>query len=384
MEDLNGKGGGQAAVSPTGASAEPVSAKDGPPVNAGGVLKERRRLTVSTLSGGLAFFVGLGTVFMLVFLLIELKFMLLPMVLAFFICCLLNPLVTVFKGWHIPSFLAILFTLALGLGVIWLAFTYAMLSMTALFDGFPTYKPLIDSFLDKISNDFGDKLKSATELLTSQLSKLSLGTVYSNFFSSFFGLTAHIALTFVLILYFLPGLPKLPGKLKKAFPGNQGERLSQAVDQISRQLQRYVLYKTSLCAAQGVMVSVVCYLFGVDFAGSWGVLTFLSSFIPKIGVIFAVVPPSLICLMQYDLARTVWLAVILALIAFANGELVEPRILGKSVDLSPTATFISILLWGWLWGAIGMILAVPLMAMVKFTCDNFPSMRPVGSLMENK
>jgi predicted PurR-regulated permease PerM len=73
----------------------------------------------------------------------------------------------------------------------------------------------------------------------------------------------------------------------------------------------------------------------------------------------------------------------LSLIGFINGDLIEPRVLGKSVDLSPTATFISILVWGWLWGAIGMIIAVPLMAVVKFTCDNFTSLKPAGALMEN-
>jgi predicted PurR-regulated permease PerM len=337
------------------------------------------------VSGGLAFFVGLGTLFMLVFLLIELKFLLLPAVLAFFVCCMLNPLVTVFQGWKIPRPLAILFTLLLGLGVIWLAFNYAMLSMTALFDGFPRYKPMIDQFLDSMKTTFGEKLDFVTpDLLTSQLSNLSWGSITSNFFSSFFSLTGYITLTFLLILYFLPGLPKLPHKLKVSFPGNRGERLGLAVDQISHQVQYYVLYKTVLCATQGLFVAAACFVFGVDFFGSWGVLTFLSSFVPKIGVIFSIIPPSLICLVQYGLSKTFWLALVISAIGFAYGNLIEPRILGKSVDLSPTATFISILFWGWLWGAIGMIIAVPLMAVVKFTCDNFPSLKPMGSLMENK
>ncbi|MDR2368222.1 MAG: AI-2E family transporter [Deltaproteobacteria bacterium] len=337
------------------------------------------------LSGGLAFFVGLGTIFMLVFLLIELKFILLPIVLAFLISSMLNPLVKVFCGWRLPRPLAIIVTLALGLGVIWLALNYAMISMTALFDGIPKYKPKFDGFIDSVALAFGDRLSFVTpELLTSQISKLSLGTVFSNFFSSFFSLTGYIALTFVLILYFLPGLPKLPQKLIKAFPGKRGHRLGQAVAQISNQAQHYVLYKTVLCAGQGLLVAGACYLFGVDFAGSWGVLTFLSSFVPKIGALFAVIPPSLVCLAQFGWSAALWLALVLSLTCFAWGDLIEPRILGKSVDLSPTATFLSILLWGWLWGAVGMIIAVPLMAVVKFTCDNFPSLKPAGSLMENK
>jgi predicted PurR-regulated permease PerM len=321
---------------------------------------------------------------MLVFLMIELKFMLLPLVLAFFVCCLLNPLVAVFCGWHMPRPLAIVFTLALGLAVLWLAFNYAMASMTALFDGFPKYRGRIDGFVDSLAVIFGGKLKFLTpDFLTSQLSKLSLGPVFSNFFSSFFSLTGHMALTVILILYFLPGLPGLPDKLNKAFPGSRGKRLSEAVSKITNQVQRYILYKTLLCATQGLLVAGMCQLLGVDFPGSWGVMAFLSSFIPKLGVLFFVVPPSLICLIQYGWGRTIWLMIILSFIGFLYGNIIEPLFLGRSVDLSPTATFLSILVWGWLWGAAGMFLAVPLMAVVKLSCDNFPSFRPVGSLMAN-
>jgi predicted PurR-regulated permease PerM len=336
------------------------------------------------LPTSLAFFVGLGTVFMLAVLLIELKFMLLPLVLAFFVCCLLNPLVEAFCRRRLPRSLAVVLTLALGFGVLWLAFSYAMMSMTALADGFPWYRDKIGVFMGSVVSSLGDRLSFVTpEFLTAQISNLSLGGLISGFFSSFLSLTGYVALTAILILYFLPALSAFPGKLRKAFPGARGERLAQAVSQISSQVQRYVLYKTLLCAAQGILVSGFCFLFRVDFAGSWGVLTFLSGFVPKIGAPFSVLPAALVCLVQHGWARSLWLCLTLLVICFVHGNLVEPRFLGKSVDLSPAATFLSILAWGWVWGAIGMILAVPLMALVKFSCDNFPSLRPAGALMGN-
>ncbi|MDR0354235.1 MAG: AI-2E family transporter [Deltaproteobacteria bacterium] len=332
----------------------------------------------------LTFFLGLGTIVLLAVILIHLKFMLLPLVLAFFISSLLNPLVIIFRRWHMPRALAVLATLAVGLAVLWLAFNYFVSSLTNLFQGLPAYYDRIEQVVNSLLLKFGDKFSFVTpELLISQLSKISFGDLFGSFFSSFINLTGYVFLTVLFLLYFLPALPAFPDKLRRAFPGATGESLADGVTRISDQVQRFILYKTLMCAALGILVTIVCSLFQVDFARSWGVLAFLFCYVPKIGIPFAVLPPVMVCAVQYDLSRGVWLMLSILSLEAVFGYFLEPRYLGRSINLSPTATFLAILGWGWAWGAVGMVIAVPLMAVVKFTCDHYRSLKPFGSLMGN-
>jgi predicted PurR-regulated permease PerM len=156
-----------------------------------------------------------------------------------------------------------------------------------------------------------------------------------------------------------------------------------AVAQAGEQIQRYILAKTLLSCGLALALTSICYAFKVDFAASWGIFAFLLCFIPNLGPPLAVAPPFLVCLVQYGTSRALWLLAVLSLLEAVYGNWIEPLILGRSVHLSPTVTLLSFLFWGWLWGGVGMVLAVPLMAAVKCSCDNFKSLKPIGTLMGN-
>jgi predicted PurR-regulated permease PerM len=334
------------------------------------------------LSRSLAVFLGLATLVLLSFILVQLKIVLLPVVMAFFIGCLLNPLVAFFRRYHFPRGVAVTAALLLGLAALWLAFNYVMLSLATLLEGLPGYAPKMDGLLRSLTGFLGRHFKFLTpELLTSQLSGLSFGGLFSSFFSSLLSVTGYVVLTVVLTLYFLPALDGFPAKLQRAFPAPRGEILGGAVRQISAQIQRFILYKTMLCVSLGAVFTLVCHLFKVDFAGSWGVMAFLFCFIPNLGAPLAILPPFLVCQAQYDWTRALWLLAVLAAAESLFGNFVEPKFLGRSINLSPTATFLAIIAWGWLWGAVGMIIAVPLMAVVRLTFDQLPGFRPFSALM---
>ena len=193
--------------------------------------------------------------------------------------------------------------------------------------------------------------------------------------------TGHLMLTLLLTLYFLPALPALPGKIRSAFHGVRGEKIGSAVLTVIAQVQRYVLAKTLLSLGLGLAVTAACYAFKVDFTATWGIFAFFLNFVPNLGVPIATLHPVIVCLVQYGPGSSLKLLIALAAIQIVSGNIVEPKILGRSVNLSPTATLLAILVWGWIWGPIGMILAVPLMSVVKLTCQNFPALRPAADLM---
>ena len=338
----------------------------------------------SATSGQLAqrLVVGLVGVSLLAFILIQLKVVLLPMVLAFLVCCVLNPLVETFTRWRLPRFAAIVMALALGLGLAWLIVNYIFSSLSSFKEGFPRYAGKIEAMADYLTNAISGRFDSATMALArEQISQIPFESGITALMDQVMSLTGHLTLTLLLTLYFLPALPTLPSKLRNAFTGRRGEKIGDAVLAVIHQVQRYVLAKTLLSLGLGLAVTLACQAFRVDFTATWGIFAFFLNFIPNLGVPVATLPPVLVCLVQYGPGSCLKLLIVLLALQVVSGNLIEPRVLGRSVDLSPTATLLALLVWGWIWGLSGMILAVPLMAVVKLTCQNFPSLRPIAALM---
>jgi predicted PurR-regulated permease PerM len=328
---------------------------------------------------------------MLAVLMSYLKVILLPMVLAFFITCVLNPLATLFHRWGLPRPLAVVATVLLGLATIWITANFIFNSLISFRDGLTAYQARINLFFDRLSSlsDIGflNSLKDTRfnfltlDLIKTHLSSLSFSSLIGNLFNSFFSLTGYLLLTAVFILYFLPALPAFPEKLKRAFPGPKGWELCQMVEGLTTQVQNYILAKSILSAFLGLFVGLACWLFGLDFSPTWGIFAFFLNFIPTLGAIAAAVGPTLFAAIQFSFGTALWLLTVLIFIMLLFGNFLEPLILGRSVNLSPTIAFLSLLAWGWLWGGIGMIIAVPATAIIKFVCDQAPPLKPVGQLM---
>ena len=132
----------------------------------------------------------------------------------------------------------------------------------------------------------------------------------------------------------------------------------------------------------GVLSGLVAWGFGVDFPFIWGTLTVLLNFIPNIGSMIAVMPPVLLALVQFDgLARPVTLLAALTTIQVTIGNFLDPRWLGRSLSLSPLVVFVMMVFWGWVWGIVGIFLAVPLTILMKIAFEHIVPLRPLAVLM---
>ena len=126
-------------------------------------------------------------------------------------------------------------------------------------------------------------------------------------------------------------------------------------------------------------------MFGVLFAVLWGVLTFLLNFIPNIGSMISVVPPVLITLFHFgSISKTLGVAVALVALQTVVGNFIEPKMMGKGLDLSPLTVLLSLLFWGWMWGIPGMLLSVPLTAAIKIAFEQIDATRPIALMMAGK
>ena len=128
---------------------------------------------------------------------------------------------------------------------------------------------------------------------------------------------------------------------------------------------------------------IVLSIFGVEFVLIWGLLTFLLNFIPNIGSIISTVLPVIIALVQFENPATaLWIFLILLGIQVIIGNILDPKFVGKSIHISPMTVLMSLLIWGWIWGVIGMFLSVPITVMLKIIFENITELKFLSTLME--
>lgn len=171
----------------------------------------------------------------------------------------------------------------------------------------------------------------------------------------------------------------LPNKIRLAL-GDPNADLSQGIQMVGR-IKAYVVVKTSTSLATGIVIGGALEILGVDFALLWGLIAFFFNFVPNLGSIIAAVPATLLALLQLGVGGALATAVIFIIVNMTIGSFLEPRIMGKRMNLSPLVVFVSLLLWGWLWGPVGMLLSVPLTMVTRILLDGNEETRPFAILM---
>ncbi len=185
-----------------------------------------------------------------------------------------------------------------------------------------------------------------------------------------------ILLSYVFMLFEAPGLP---AKLRHAF-GRDSLALGD-LDVMAGKMKRYLLLKAVVSLGTGIPVWLFLTLMGIDYPVLWGLLAFLLNFIPNIGSIIAAAPPMLLAVIQYGPLSAIAVGVFFLVINTVMGNIVEPRIMGQGLGLSTFIVFAALVFWGWVLGAVGMFLAVPLTIMAQIVLASHPQTRGMAILM---
>ena len=166
----------------------------------------------------------------------------------------------------------------------------------------------------------------------------------------------------------------------------QGTLKSKVWTDIELQVKRYLLAKFLISAAVGALVGVILLVLGVDLAIVFGLLTFLLNFIPNVGPVIATLLPLPVVVVSPELSGTqAVLAMVLPTFAhMVIGHILEPKIFGDSLDLHPVVVLLTLILWGVIWGLMGMFLATPITAVLKILFEKFESTRPLAHLLAGR
>ena len=340
-----------------------------------------RESNIGTIFLGVITFILVGAV------LYWLQGILKPFFVAIFLTVLFEPVMNGLRRLRVPKPVAVLVVLLLAFAFLFLIGLMVYASFSSFSDQFPAYEEkffrALEGFLKLVHvpmQNFNQFLQEIN--WTEAVQKFSIPSLVSRSIGSFVGFLANVFLVLLFMIYALFGREYLFFRVQRAFEEARSERIAVMVRKIDDQIQRYLVTKTLISLATGVLATLIMMLLGVDFAVVWGVLTFLLNYIPNIGSTIATIPPILVALFQYGFtARPVTLAAALVALQVIMGNAVEPRVMGRSLDLSPLVVIFSLIFWGFLWGIVGMILAVPITATIKIIAGNIESLRPLSVLM---
>ncbi|NOX37274.1 MAG: AI-2E family transporter [Calditrichaeota bacterium] len=323
----------------------------------------------------------------------QTRSIILPFALAVFINYIISPLITFFERRRIPSAISIL--LAIIITFLILNFVGVMIytSIKSFTADFPKYEDRFNQILQQILQLTGipeEVISTETQGLQrfsvlANLKGFSLSKIIVTTFSSLLNFLSNTFLVLLFLFFMLLGRNQLARKVQLAFRPEVSIKIAGILNNINRQIQKYLLAKTIISFITGVLSTGILMYFGVEFALVWGMLTFLLNFIPNLGSVIATALPVAFAFIQMnDLVTVMWIFILLVAVQMIMGNFLDPRIVGRSLNLSPLVVLFSLIFWGWLWGIVGMFLAVPISVIIKIIFENIESLRFISVLMSSR
>ena len=308
--------------------------------------------------------------------------MVVPFLLAAFLAAICAPMVFTLRKWRVPTSLAVSLVVLLLLTAFVLAGVLAGSSVDQFTERMPAYQAGLQ-----------DRVRGLTEYVRShgwkippsfQAEYMNPGVAMSLIGSAVTGMAAMLtnaAFLMLTVVFMLLELSILPLKLKAVMksPETSLKRLSDFMDSFNR----YLGIKTATSAATGVAAGLCCWLLGVDFPVLWGLMAFLLNYVPTIGSILAAVPPILLATVQFGFGRALGVTTGYLAINMIIGNVIETRVMGRGLGLSTLIVFMSLVVWGWVFGPVGMLLSVPLTMIIKIALESYEDTRALAILLDS-
>ncbi len=307
----------------------------------------------------------------------------LPLAISLFCFLLFNPLLNKMEKVKIPRWLGVVLVMLLLLVFLVAAGWFFFFTIDLLIRRLPMYIrrfTIIDAWLADQLN-----LEAGTSFLT-YINFDWQGLIISSLSSASgkaFNLVSKASLVYIFVLFLLMERQSLIPKLKIAIPSRKGMKLAVLFERVNRQVSKYLLLKALLSAVTGVLFYLACLATGLDFAIMWGVLAFVLNFIPSIGSIIITAMTVIMAILQFfpNWANIIYVGILMISIQMVLGNILDPRIQGVQLNLSPFVILVSLSLWGYIWGIAGMFLAVPITSVIQILCANIKSLKPVAVMI---
>jgi len=253
--------------------------------------------------------------------------------------------------------------------------------------GFAKYQANIAVITEKLSAYFEIDIRQFISL-EQIVERIDVPRLIASTLSNTANIVTAVGMTMIYLLFMLLEENSLKRKMPLLIEDDRnGKKAYNILHKILEQTKKYLLIKTFLSAVMAIMVYGVFRLVGLDYALLFAILVFVLNYIPTIGTIASSIPPITMALLQFEGAPGPFFFVTFAtlIIQIVIGNLVEPKVMGSGVGISPLVQIVAIVVTGWIWGAVGMFLCVPIMIIAIIVMENIPKTRKIAILLgDNK
>ncbi|TDO96954.1 AI-2E family transporter [Marinomonas balearica] len=305
-----------------------------------------------------------------------------PFMLSVFIAIICAPLMSSLRRRNVPTWVSILLVMLLILGGLG---SIALLVGSSLDDfskALPTYKERFGTELASLIaqlNSIG--LHISYDQVKGYVDPASLMQMFANALASLGSVLTNLFLVVLTVVFILVEAVELPKKLHIAL--DNAHRSLERFDQFILAVNRYLVIKTLVSALTGVTITIWLAVIGVDFPILWGVCAFLLNFVPNIGSVIAAIPAIMLAFVQLGTLGAGLTALGFAVVNVIVGNVIEPRYMGKGLGLSTLVVFLSLLVWGWVFGPVGMLLSIPLTIIVKLALEANPRLHWIAVMLDS-
>lgn len=316
----------------------------------------------------------------------------LPVLLAFFVATVSFPITQSLTNRRVPRVIAVLLTVLVDFAFIAGIVVLGVILLQDLQDKWNSkyaaqFSELVRDWSEGLAvklegwgvADSKVKIQMAVESNLANLQQIrferiwDLGTGVLGQVLGFFG----AAVIFLILTVFMLSEAKMFGHRLEAISQAHGPNISRMLS-ATRDIQRYLAIKTVVSLVTGFLAGLLCWAAGLDFFILWGIVAFALNFIPVIGSLVAGVPPTILALLVAGVPNALLVAGGYLLINNFLGNFLEPVLVGRRFGISTLIVVISVMFWGWVWGPLGMLLAVPLTMTLKVILDGSEEFRWIG------
>ncbi len=304
------------------------------------------------------------------------------LLLAIFIASILSAFLNFMEQKKIPKIPSyfLLFSILI---VILVLLTYMInTSLTSFSNNLPIYENKIKTSILLIINyieEYGFSINKEEILKALNFSYFFKFT--TNLIGDIGAIFSKALLVFIGVAFILSETKIFEKKLKLIF--NNDSKKLYSFKLFSYNLQKYFIVKTFTSFLTGVSIFIILFFFKIDYPILWAVIAFLFNFIPVVGSIVAAIPAILLSLVSGHLDHTIWLMISYMIINISISNIIEPKLMGKELGLSPMIIFFSLIFWGWILGIVGMFLAVPITMTLKIAFESTQNTKWIGVLLSD-
>ena len=306
--------------------------------------------------------------------------LLVPFLMAIFISVLCMPPILFLRNKGIPHWLSVLMVVAALVIVGAVLGTIFGASMSGFADDVPVYQERLSlmaanffAWLSGLGVDFD------TEQFQALVNPERVFPLAGSVLSSLGNLMTNAFLILLTVIFIVGDEVSLYQKVEFALP--KARVGIDSLQAITKTINEYMAIKAAISLLTGFLAWLLLTVLGVDYAVLWGTLAFLLNFVPTLGSLLAAVPAVLLALVQLGPLAALFTGLGYVAINMIVGNVIEPKVMGRGLGLSPIIVLVSLVFWGWVLGPVGMLLSVPLTMMVKIALEVFPDTRWIGTLM---